>query len=408
MTTFNSSLSMQLPGPADDREYNVETGEAWDSLEQFFEKIPDRRRYQTQIIKLKNGEWYELQGGVNQNNSVRVDAKAAEELAQNAIPKTDKNAVNGVPNISDVALRTTISEIRGFTGPLKSNIFYTTDTSKEGTWQLVAGSFNQSDDNTGTFLVDQIGRGYKRVFSDIVNVDWFDVVGDGVTIDSVGVQKAVNASQGKTLEFSKQKTYLIYAIFLPLGGITLRGNNCKIIPYTANYDVTNSGVFISNVIRNDINTGLYTGIQQPATDNNKKIVQKTIVEGFKYDAKYSRVALLIVLTLNDNIIGNSFIFRNNTAKNIVVNRVVIFEATQKITNTSGYINEAIVIDNTFENMGYFLRCVVNQAYPIGATQLEVRSLDSEIPMAEKVQNRCIYSDSYSRRGSCIWTRRELG
>lgn len=144
MTTFNSSLSMQLPGPADDREYNIETGEAWDSLAQFFEKIPARRRYQTQIIKLKNGEWYELQGGISIENAVRVDSKYAIDLIGHQILLkqnkqddslyTPDKTINGAINYLSLRASsgTTLGDDNSFDDVL---MFYGIDST---TWQLTA------------------------------------------------------------------------------------------------------------------------------------------------------------------------------------------------------------------------------------------------------------------------------
>lgn len=109
--------------------------------------------------------------------------KAIAGFADGKISSDEKGAFGGVPVISDVTLKTTIAEIRELTGAVRSTLLYTTDTKKEGTWKQVNGEFTSADDNTGTFIVDQMGRGYQRVHGTEILAEWFGIIAspDGLT-----------------------------------------------------------------------------------------------------------------------------------------------------------------------------------------------------------------------------------
>lgn len=49
-----------------------------------------------------------------------------------------------------------------------------------------------SADNGGTIIVDALGRRWKRLYSEAVNVRWFGAIGDGSSNDTSAIQSAVN------------------------------------------------------------------------------------------------------------------------------------------------------------------------------------------------------------------------
>lgn len=167
-----------------------------------------------------------------------ADAKAivAQEDAEDAynealakIPLAQKDAVGGVPNIDTVPLRTTVSGIRALTGTLKTTLFTTTDTGQEGLWKQVSGIFTSADDNTGTFLVDTLGRGFQRVFDGFaIEAKWFGVSSTVVDNQPLLTIASTVAKAANMILDLPAGNVPITSIWRP-DGIFIRSNNTTLV-----------------------------------------------------------------------------------------------------------------------------------------------------------------------------------
>lgn len=83
------------------------------------------------------------------------DSEVLIPIFESKIDTAEKDAINGVPIISDVPLRTTIEAVRSLTGSLKSSTMYTYDA--PGDWNLSTEDTTSLDDGV-KILVDLDGR----------------------------------------------------------------------------------------------------------------------------------------------------------------------------------------------------------------------------------------------------------
>ena len=148
------------------------------------------------------------------------------------LPTAEKNAVGGVPNISDVTLRTTIAGIRAFTGTLKSNLVYTTDVGQEGNWYYDSTD-TTSADNTGTILVSTDGKRFKRIYDGNIQAGWFGVVGDGVTDNATSLQSALSLSSLLTIPLELTEGTYNSTQTLSCGGLSILCSGFVTLKYTS-------------------------------------------------------------------------------------------------------------------------------------------------------------------------------
>ncbi|MFC4807941.1 right-handed parallel beta-helix repeat-containing protein [Paenibacillus sp. GCM10023250] len=126
------------------------------------------------------------------------------------------NTINGIDlGNYQVCIATTLTQLR--TSALINPIFayYVTDEGKQGFFRYDA-SDTASADNEGTVVVGLSGRRFKRVYGDTLYASWFGARGDGVTVETAALQKALDASAGKKLFIPKQSAgfYLTGQLFV--------------------------------------------------------------------------------------------------------------------------------------------------------------------------------------------------
>lgn len=132
-----------------------------------------------------------------------------------------------LPISEEVAIKTTISKIRSFSGDLSSTIFTTTDI--EGSWKYDPLDTTSLDD-LGTTLVTEDGKRIKRNYVGAINVDWYGAVGNGFINDTLAIQKCFNSIKNfSTIEFSSNKTYKFDRVILNKENVNLKGNKANII-----------------------------------------------------------------------------------------------------------------------------------------------------------------------------------
>lgn len=113
-------------------------------------------------------------------------------------------------NTNDTIL---ISDLRN--SVIDKNRVLVIDEFKEG-WFLYDPLDTTSSDNTGTVLVDDSGKRFKRVYEGLVNVKWFGAKGDNVNDDLLAIQTALDLHT---------KIYLPKGNYKISGTIVIDGSN---------------------------------------------------------------------------------------------------------------------------------------------------------------------------------------
>jgi len=103
-------------------------------------------------------------------------------------------------------LETTISSLRSSTTPAENNLYYTHEFGG-GLWYYDRND-NKASDNTGSVIVSTDGKRFKRIGSP--TLDSFGGVGDGVTDNTIAINKAILAtSSANEILIIPEKTYLV-------------------------------------------------------------------------------------------------------------------------------------------------------------------------------------------------------
>lgn len=138
---------------------------------------------------------------------------------QSAVEEVQDNVEDIIAN--EVLFKTTIAALRASTAT--HDFVYITDNNQTGVFKYDSTDV-VSTDNTGTVLVSNNGRRYKRQFDGAVNVKWFGAKGDGVTDDQPAIQNAISNC-----------ILLKYNLFLPSGSYKI--NNPLLVAYDSNSDL---------------------------------------------------------------------------------------------------------------------------------------------------------------------------
>lgn len=227
-----------------------------------------------------------------------------------------------------------------------------------------------SADNGGTILVDASGRRWYRVFSDVVSVKWFGVVGDGYlhplserfstlvdaqvvypfvtsltqSLDYAGIQAALNSGAG-TVEIPDGTFLVSEKLTIPVGvRVVGRGQN-SVIKLTANISlIDQTSAFVFTHCRVLINSG-YT---QTAT-----VIKLDANTGSAYQMNSIDLTGTTVVGNNADCVAFHFKCTNGSymAYNNMHDLAVVAEGVQQacilleVDNSGSYIQ-----GNTFGNL----------------------------------------------------------
>jgi hypothetical protein len=167
------------------------------------------------VRQTENGNFQLLRGHNRANNSstfIQVgtlsfsldDVEQSEEQAGNARIALVPQAKT-IPYVSIAELRAGMADT--------AQVVYITDSGMQGMFRYSAES-NLADD--GAMTIVSAGRRYERVYDGVVNVNWFGIVGDGVTNFSNKIQTLLNNNRYPSIFFPKgTSSYRINSIKIP-------------------------------------------------------------------------------------------------------------------------------------------------------------------------------------------------
>jgi len=106
-----------------------------------------------------------------------------------ADPSNDSTNVENLMDLN-VAVTTTIVQLRANTEPVAEALYFVKDFGKEGVFYYDS-SDTASPDNLGTVIVSTSGARFKRIIDDHLNPKWFGAVGDSVIDDTEAFRQTV-------------------------------------------------------------------------------------------------------------------------------------------------------------------------------------------------------------------------
>lgn len=138
---------------------------------------------------------------------------------QSAVEEVQSNVEDIIAN--EVLFKTTIAELRASTAT--HDFVYITDNNQTGVFKYDSTDV-VSTDNTGTILVSNNGRRYKRQFSGPLNVKWFGATGDGATDDFTVIQAIIDYFNGNISLYLPKGDYLVSDAIKLKSGMTIFGD----------------------------------------------------------------------------------------------------------------------------------------------------------------------------------------
>jgi hypothetical protein len=242
-----------------------------------------------------------------------------------------------------------------------------------GRWYYDEADRISTDDNWSV-IVDISGKRWKREWDgETVQVDWFGAIGDGVTDNTVAIQKAVDAAYKKKLQFTTGKVYRTNKIYLPLS-ITIDVNKAIIKPSLS--PQYNGAIFSLEPLRNSLLTGLYAGGQT-------QVVKSPAIKRVPHVEVYNAIADLEMTTssfcdaslwLSDNTVVDTFYIHDNSIQNFS-RRAIGAAAPSFVTDSSGYFNTVIFEKNNIRYGGANQGLIVAADGKTGDTVLHIETLD---------------------------------
>lgn len=260
--------------------------------------------------------------------------------------------VQGVGNLcGKLSANNTWTELNNFTvSPTIPTPVVTDTTTKAANMAAINNAFNN-------FKQDGVGavtQPYLKKVREVVSVQDFGAVGDGVTNDTTPIQNALNASVGKLLLLGINQTYAITTLTVPKG-VTIVANNSKFrrnVSSVASAAIYIQGDFI-------IDNLLYTS---PSGDTGDKAIKIT---GSNVNINY-----LSCIGDSDSSISSSTnwaleigsIPSGTELRNIIINSFYCFNY-----KTAAVINYCanIAISNarvTYFRTAFYLRDVTNSTF----------------------------------------------
>ena len=108
-------------------------------------------------------------------------------------------------------------------------------------------------DNGGTIIIIAMGGVdymYELSYDGIVNVDWFGTKGDGVTDDTVAIQKAclLNTDKGIEVAFNSKRIYHVTSPIFIVSNSIINGNNCQIIGNNKTNDCFRTAYYVDGTL----------------------------------------------------------------------------------------------------------------------------------------------------------------
>lgn len=301
------------------------------------------------------------------NASNKADNALNEALLK--IPITQIDAVNGIPIISNVPLLSTYNSIRELHGMLKSNVFSTTDI--DGDWIYDADDITTEDDG-GFTLVTIDGKRIKRK-DRIVYPDFFGAKGDGVTDDTLAIQKAIDYLSKKSngeLCFSHDKDYLFTEVVVSTPKTNVNGNGATLrgfiryglqdTPKTYNSTIEkcyfkgdNSGIKILHVRRLKIASNVFDASDKAIQTMDTSIgfhtnAQINIIDNLFFNVDYSLYVDRNGVPLDGNWTTNSdFKYCLNTINVANVNHIWAkgLDGMEVVSNVDFFTSSTTLRDN---------------------------------------------------------------
>ncbi len=213
-----------------------------------------------------------------------------------------------------------------------------------------------------------------------LKVDWF-IPAYSDTADLTNyIQAALNASNNKTLVFTKGRTYRFNNVYPPLT-IKLNGNGCMVKHYKNTFKYLTPLFFLSPaMIKAD---GTYSGGGRPVpTSASKRRNYKNLeFYGFNYDGEDLSGQFIQTNATSWCSFDSIYIHDNSFTR---CSGFALWLKVQRVkTDSSSIIRNAMISNNNFKNNGAFIHLVADSPYKIGAINLKIRTMDST-PIANRI------------------------